>query len=145
MFYKAPIFAALLILASAISSCSIYPENPLLALSSKEKRVANTWRVSYASDEDGTEVTDQAADDRYIFSEDGTAEWKTTFTGADITLTGEWDLLDDGATLQTTLQYTILGVTYTQTDKFNIQKLTEDELWLEDDEDNDIQIQLSTF
>lgn len=145
MLNKAPIFAALLILVSAISSCSIYPENPLIALGSKEKRIANTWRVTYASDEDGTEVTAQSADDRYIFSEDGTAEWKTTFTGVDITLTGEWDLLDDGATLQTSLQYTLLGVTYTQTERFNIQKLTEDELWLEDADDNDIQIKLTTF
>ena len=89
MLNKAIVSATLLILAASIFSCSSYPENPLVALGSKESRVANTWKVTYATDGEGNETTEQQTGDKYLFSEDGTAEFDTKISGVNVEIAGD--------------------------------------------------------
>lgn len=136
---------SLLIFVAGLSSCSLYPENPLITLGSKEARVANTWKVSYATDEDGQETTDTYEDTKYTFGESGDAELDSKVIGASFTATGTWELTDEGASLKVDLQYSILGVVINLPFEYDILKLTEDELWLQDQDDSDVVIYLEPF
>ncbi len=139
------IITTLLIFAAGLTSCSIYPENPVLALGSKESRIANTWKVAYATDADGTDVTETADGTKYTLGEEGDAELDSQLAGASFTAEGTWVLTDEDAALKMTLSYTILGISVPVEFEYDILKLTKDELWLQDQTDSDIVIYLEPF
>lgn len=136
---------SLLIFVAGLSSCSLYPENPLVTLGSKEARVANTWKVGYATDDEGQETTDTYEDTKYTFGESGDAELDSKIIGSTFTADGTWELADEGAALKLELAYSILGLTIDLDFEYDILKLTEDELWLQDQDDSDIVIYLEPF
>lgn len=145
MYNKFLTYASLIALSLSLIACSPYPENPLVALGSKESRIANTWKVVYATDDDGSEDTDRYDTHRYTFSEDGDAVVNYEFSGVNVELTGEWNLLDDNSTFQLRREGTLLGVPYDQTDEFTILKLTKDEFWLQEEDDEDVVLHLEPF
>lgn len=145
MLNRTLIFSTLLIFAAGLTSCSIYPENPVLALGSKESRVANTWKVAYATDEDGNDVTSDAEGTKYTLGEEGDAELDSKFAGTNFTATGSWNLIDEDAVLSLDLAYTILGVNVPLEVEYDILKLTKNEFWLQDQNDSDIVVHLEPF
>lgn len=136
---------SLMIILAGLSSCSMYPENPLLTFGSKEDRVVNAWKVSYATDEDGTVITEDYGNTKYTFGETGDAELQSELIGATFTGSGTWELADEAASLNIDIQYTLLGFTFDLPLRYNILKLTEDELRLQDQTDSDIVIYLEPF
>ncbi len=136
------VVATLLIFVAGLSSCSMYPENPIIALGSKEARLANIWEVVYASDEDGKTVTSDYEESRYTFSEDGSAELKSEQAGTAFVATGTWTLKDEDATLSVDLTYTIFGIDFNIEQNYTILKLTQKELWLQDVNDKDAEIRM---
>ena len=139
------VVAALLIFVAGLSSCSMYPENPVIALGSKESRIANTWKVVYASDDDGKNVTSDYEESRYTFSEDGSAELKAEQAGTAFVATGDWSLTDEDAVLTIDLTYRVFGIDFTIQQNWNIQKLTQKELWLQSVDDKDAELRLEPF
>ncbi len=145
MFNKLLIFSTLTLLVISFTACSPYPENPLVSLASKKARVANSWKVVYATNDDGDDVTDSRDEDRYIFSKEGAAEARTQLAGATLVLLGEWEFEEDNEAFKITLEYTLLGATIRDTDQFDILKLTKDEFWLQSQEDPDVVLHLESF
>lgn len=145
MLNRTLIFSTLLIFAAGLTSCSIYPENPILALGSKESRIANTWKVSYATDADGDDVTSDADGTKYTLGEEGDAELDSQFAGANFTAEGTWTLTDEDAAIKMNLSYTVLGIAIPIEVSYDILKLTKDELWLQDQNDSDIVVYLEPF
>lgn len=139
------IISTLLIFAAGLTSCSIYPENPILALGSKESRIANAWKVAYATDADGNDVTADADETKYTLGEEGDAELDSQFLTFNFTATGTWALTDEDASIKMDLSYTLAGITYPIDEEYDILKLTEDELWLQDKADSDIVVYLEPF
>ena len=126
------------VLALAVG-CATYPDGPVLSLKSKEARVANTWKVSKATNKDGEDNTDSFDGYRYTFSEDGTA---IADFGA-VQLTGTWELRDDDEIFHLDVKAAagILSIDR----EFYINRLTEDEFWLQDREDELATLEMETF
>ncbi|MEZ4777572.1 MAG: DUF5004 domain-containing protein [Bacteroidia bacterium] len=130
----------------SLTSCSTYPDGPTISLKSKEARIAGTWKVTQATDEDGQDATDSFSNWRYTFSEDGTAVLNITEGSVGYEMTGDWALSDDQLTFRVSVQGQIFGtVTFTQDAEYEILRLSDKEFWLKDVDDADITVSLSPF
>ncbi|MDX1906451.1 MAG: hypothetical protein SF053_05395 [Bacteroidia bacterium] len=132
---------ALMIGAVLLTSSCTYPDGPIVSLKTREARVANAWRISYATNASGEDQTSDFESWQYTFSEDGVAEVSYKIAGITLTSTGEWNLIDDGANFQ--LLFTTAGIT--TTDEFVILRLTEDEFWIRDAVNEKEEYHLATF
>ena len=139
MLHKFKISLVIIGILAWAAGCSTYPDGPVISLKSKEARIANTWKVVKATDKDGEDATDSFDGYRYTFSEDGTAvvDW-----GA-IQLNGTWELRDEDLTFHIDVK-TDLG--FPSFDReFTINRLTEDEFWLQDRDEEMATMELETF
>ncbi len=107
-------------------ACSKYEDGPAISLQTKKARISRAWTVEKYIDGDDSEVTPGTNDDVLTFYKEGTY----SYTSGIITLDGNWSFINDDADLQT--QYTILGVT--ATDHVKILRLTNKELWVQEDD-----------
>ncbi|MDX2247417.1 MAG: DUF5004 domain-containing protein [Bacteroidia bacterium] len=137
------VIAALMI---AFTGCSTYPDGPTISLKSKEARISGTWEITQATDEDGEDATEEFANWRYTFSEDGTAVLNITEGSVSYEMNGDWALSDDQLNFRVTVQGTILGtITFTQDAEYEILRLSDTQFWLKDLEDGDITVSLEPF
>jgi hypothetical protein len=126
---KKKILAAAGVTAVVVAGCGKYDDGPGFSLMSKKSRMVGTW--------DLVSVTDSQTGDVYNYCQNGNEclevtmdkdnklTQKVTYQTYTDTYTGTWDFNDD----KTQLQWNFGG--YTQS--FEIKRLTNKELWLDDD------------
>lgn len=111
----------------ATPSCGKYEEGPEFTLLTKKARVAGDWDVKEYVDENGN-VTIDNSDDYVTFEKDGT--YKTTIDNS--TFVGTWEFTSKKENLRAS--YTVGNFEFTT--ERPILRLTNDELWLKDEEYN---------
>lgn len=123
-----------------LTSCSPYEEGPAISLRSRTERLCNEWRLTrlYIN---GTEQTLSSFDQQTTleFKDNGTVNYSYAImdsTAIVITGSGTWEFNDDQTEVITKITYTIGG---TVTDTFKILRLKEEELWLENNQDGDVE------
>ena len=134
-----PIAVLAFLFAVVLSSCSPYEEGPAISLRSKAERVANTWRVNYAVDDDGDQTADYDGD-VYIFDKDGAAQVNFTEGGFDFEAVGTWAFTNDDQNMRITAEYVVGPLTFEIDETFEILKLKESELWVKDIDDDRLEI-----
>ncbi|MBI2967057.1 MAG: hypothetical protein HYY40_04500 [Bacteroidetes bacterium] len=139
-----PLFIAVAFLAPGFNGCKKYEEGPSLTFKSAKSRLANVWKVE-KSFLNGVEETCDADcqternNTSIEFKKDGTFILVSYFGGASLTYTGTWTLSSDKNVITTTVSYTLLGQTYTDTDVYTILRLTSKECWVEEKNGADVE------
>ncbi|MDX2284030.1 MAG: lipocalin family protein [Bacteroidia bacterium] len=134
-------YLVMILLAAAgilLGGCK-YEEGPILSLRSREDRVANTWKVVSATDEDGKDVSDEFSSWKFTFSLDSTAQLTYNLGSISANLNGTWELTESDDRLTINLG----GLFGTQ--EYIILRLTEDEFWVRDLEHELEQLKMETF
>jgi len=139
---KQVLIASTLLLTSSflLTSCK-YEDGPLLSTQSRQERVANVWEVAYATDDEGDEATEQYESWEMTFEEDGQAFLSYQTSAGEVSFDGEWNLVDRDNRFQLLIDDPF-GL-FTADREYEIEKLTRDEFWLRDTEDEDRVIELS--
>ncbi|MCI5056979.1 MAG: lipocalin family protein [Flavobacteriales bacterium] len=131
-----PIFGITLL----ATSCEKYDEGPLISLKSKEERLANTWVINSAMENDQDATNDY---DHYelFMTADGDAELDANYIFLDqefdIETNGTWDLMNNDEQIVFDYEDDDFDKTY------QILKLTEDELKLRE-VGEDLELTLNT-
>ncbi|GAB4402949.1 MAG: hypothetical protein OHK0039_01470 [Bacteroidia bacterium] len=132
MNFNKSIFGSLALML-LLTAC-YYEEGPVLSLSSRTSRIADTWKVVYATDEAGDETTDNYDGWSFTFTEDGDAEIDADIAGIGITYAGDWNLIDDDRNFQ------LLTKDPSGLLSFNIEleiiRLAGSEFWMRDPDDS---------
>lgn len=124
------LFAALIGMAAFFTGCK-YEEGPFLSLRSKKERVANTWKIESAIEQDGDDVTAAYDGHVLVLTAEGDLTWTGTWLLLPFTSEGNWNFTVDNENVQ--FQYdSIFSFPFNDEDEFQILKLKEDELWLMD-------------
>jgi len=124
----------LLVIVTLFSSCKKYDENPLIVLSSKKSRIAQTWKP-YEYVKDG-EVIEPGSEEGIInFSKDG----NVTINYPDgTTVNGNWEFTNKKKQISWTNEY-VTDIEYAVIfDGSYILKLTKKEFWLQEDDNKGI-------
>jgi hypothetical protein len=124
-----------------LTSCQKYEDGPLIAFQTKESRIANTWVIEQATDEDGNDITGNYETSEWELRENGGVTVSITLGGVAFNFEGEWDLIDDKETLQIQLEGNVIGVPFSEISQYPILRLTKDELWVLDENDNELRWQ----
>ena len=128
-----------LALITALFSCKKYPEGPALTIRSKKGRVANKWKIDKFLIGGVDSAAFYAAEGTRIeFTKDG----KVTATQVETNgvqlkttnYTGIWEFADDKKVLGWIISDD--SSNDVDTSGFNILKLKEKEMWLEDEDNN---------
>lgn len=120
------------------SGCKKYEDGPAVSLTPRSERVANTWTFSYA-EEDGENVSDQYDQYELFLNSDGDAQLNAKYTAFgttyETTTDGTWMFQNNDENIVFDFEDD------SQDNEFRILRLTNDELWLED-LDQDLEIHL---
>lgn len=119
---------SLAVLTMTATSCGKYEDGPGFSLLTKKKRLCREWDAKSYVDANGTTYEDNS-DDVLTFEKDGDA----TYTNGGSGIVGTWEFTSDKEKIN--VSTTVFGVV--DTDVLTIQRLTNSELWLKD-EDGDI-------
>jgi hypothetical protein len=126
---KKKILAAAGVTAVVVAGCGKYEDGPGFSLMSKKSRMVGTWDLVSSTDSQTGEVYNYCGNTGYCvevtMDKDSKLTQKLIYSGQTQTYSGTWDFNDD----KTQLNWTQGG--YTQT--FEIKRLTNKELWLDDD------------
>lgn len=126
---------AVLFLMSGLQSCK-YPDGPFISLQSKEARIAGTWDFEKVT-ENGEDRTNDYSSFNWTFTEDNDATAAAEISpNVFVELNGTWALLQKGEIFQTTLAGSFLGVPVSQVNEYTILRLTKDEFWVRNEDDN---------
>lgn len=122
-------FAAIFFAAAAgvtTSGCEKkYEDGPLISLRSKKDRVANTWIVEKAYDENGDDVTNEYERYELRLTKDGDAELRATYFGATFDTEGTWSFRSNKNNI-------FLDFENNSADRnYEILRLKNDEFWLQ--------------
>ena len=132
-----------LLLVFGLIACNTFPDGPIISIKSKSARIANTWKVTKATDSDGADKTSSFDNYTYIFEEDGTAQVTYTIASINFKLNGTWELLEDDTVFHLNVQDGTTLIKINQ--EFIINRLTQDEFWLADKDDTDATLELGTL
>jgi hypothetical protein len=126
---KKKILAAAGVTAVVVSSCGKYEDGPNFSLLSKKSRVVGTWDMKTLTDSQ-TGATDNFCQNgaycvEITMDKDNKLTQKISDGSYSYTYTGTWDFNDD----KTQLTWT----TPSYTTSYEIKRLTNKELWLDDD------------
>src|SRR5690606_17141842 len=121
-------FPTLIIMLSVlVVGCKKYEEGPVISLLPKKDRVANTWVVNKAIEND-TDVTDEYDQYELYLTRDGDAELDAHYTAFGIEYTvstdGTWMFTQNDENIEFEFQDD------SQDSEYQILKLTETEMWL---------------
>lgn len=119
------------LLAFVFASCGKYEEGPKISLASKKARLVNQWKMEKMfKNGSSVSLTSNDQEDYIEFKKDGTYE-VVDFTGSiSSTGTGKWSFSSDKESINTSVSYTVLGFTTTNTTTYKILRLKSDELWV---------------
>ena len=126
---KKKILAAAGVTAVVVSSCGKYEDGPNFSLLSKKSRVVGTWDMKSLTDSQ-TGVTDNFCQNgaycvEITMDKDNKLTQKISDGSYSYTYTGTWDFNDDKTQL--------IWTTPSYTTSYEIKRLTNKELWLDDD------------
>jgi hypothetical protein len=119
----------LLLLMTALFSCSKYEEGPALSLRSKTQRVCGTWTLAVLL-ENGVEKNDDY-NTRWEFNASGSTSRTITdpVSGIETVSTGTWSFNDDKTKILVVISIPSLQLTLNE--EWTILRLKEKELWIE--------------
>lgn len=123
------IFLSLIVflLIGVVSSCK-YEEGPFVSFRTKKERVANTWKIEKIIKDDGKEKTgDSVPDTEYTYTDGG--DYKED--GNEL---GDWEFKDSKEEIYHEVNTPFGTVDYSH----EILKLKEKELWVEDEDGDEI-------
>jgi hypothetical protein len=126
---KKKILAAAGVTAMVVAGCGKYEDGPGFSLMSKKSRMVGTWDAISNTDSQ-TGVTDNFCQNgnycvQITMDKDNKLTQKISYGTYSYTYTGTWSFNDD----KTLLQWTEGG----NTQSYEIKRLTNKELWLDDD------------
>lgn len=126
---KKKILAAAGVTAVVVSSCGKYEDGPNFSLLSKKSRVVGTWDMKTLTDSQ-TGATDNFCQNgaycvEITMDKDNKLTQKISDGSYSYTYTGTWDFNDDKTQL--------IWTTPSYTTSYEIKRLTNKELWLDDD------------
>jgi hypothetical protein len=126
---KKKILAAAGVTAVVVSGCGKYEDGPNFSLLSKKSRVVGTWDMKSLTDSQ-TGVTDNFCQNgaycvEITMDKDNKLTQKISDGSYSYTYTGTWDFNDDKTQL--------IWTTPSYTTSYEIKRLTNKELWLDDD------------
>ena len=114
------------------SSCSKYEEGPAISLRTKKARVANTWQLEKTIYADGSsESPSDGNQTTFEFTKEGAAVYDAN---GGLSFTGEWEFTHDKENLRVTYEERGVSKTFDRI----IIKLKHKEVWLRDDDGNEI-------
>jgi hypothetical protein len=112
------------------TSCGKYEDGPALSLLPKKTRLVGIWKVEKYVDADGTESTPASGDNSTVeYVNDGKVIYIWSGGGFSQTTEGTWAFSDD----KENLEITFTAGSISQTSSTKIVRLTNSELWLQDD------------
>ena len=126
--------AAAVIIALNFQSCGKYEDGPNFSLRTKKNRIAGDWEVVRI----GNQNQLQGYSVEMSFDKDGDFDMKTEVTYSygpyggttyNYSQSGEWEFSRDKEEIEITLENQII--------EFEILRLTKDELWMEDQDNNE--------
>ncbi|MFM6935733.1 MAG: lipocalin family protein [Flavobacteriales bacterium] len=109
------------ITALSVSSCSKYEDGPSFSLKTKKARVVGSWDVKSI----GNTATQPGYSVNMNFEKNGVATYSYTYSGGSSTYAGSWNFASDKENLLLTIDGS--------TQLFEIKRLTNKEMWLDDD------------
>lgn len=126
---KKKILAAAGVTAVVVSGCGKYEDGPNFSLLSKKSRVVGTWDMKTLTDSQ-TGATDNFCQNgaycvEITMDKDNKLTQKISDGSYSYTYTGTWDFNDDKTQL--------IWTTPSYTTSYEIKRLTNKELWLDDD------------
>ncbi|MGV3610403.1 MAG: hypothetical protein ACO1N0_05615 [Fluviicola sp.] len=117
---KVTLFAVILGLAlPMLHSCGKYPDGPNFSILSRKTRIENVWVLKEVVHVNGSVEQNPTPG----YTTEYTSEGKVIHTNGQVTLNGEWDLVNDKKDLFVT--YEVIGST-----TYEIRKLKSNEIWL---------------
>lgn len=120
------------------ASCKKYEDGPLLSVTPRSERVANTWIIAYA-EENNENVSDQYDQYELYLTADGDAELDASYTAFGVeyvtSTSGTWSFQNDEEWLNLDFEDDDQDATY------EILRLTNDELWIKN-LDNNVELHL---
>lgn len=126
---KTLLIACLAVSVMPFASCKKYEDGPVLSTVSRSERVANTWIIAFAKENDEN-VSDQYDQYELYLTSEGDAELNASYTafGTEYvtSTTGYWSFQDDDEVLVLDFEDD------DQDGRYKILRLTTDELWLHD-------------
>lgn len=109
------------ITALSVSSCGKYEDGPSVSLLTKKARVVGSWDVKSI----GTQAMIAGYSMNLNFEKSGVATFSYTYGGSSYTYAGSWDFASD----KENILINIDG----DAQLFEIKRLTNNEMWLDDD------------
>jgi hypothetical protein len=109
------------ITALSVSSCGKYEDGPGISLLSKKARVVGSWDVKSI----GSMALTAGYSMNLSFEKSGSATFSYSYAGYSETYAGSWDFASDKENLLLNIGGDIQA--------FEIKRLTNDEIWLDDD------------
>lgn len=120
------------------TSCKKYEDGPLVSVTPRSERVANTWIIAYA-EENNENVSDQYDQYELYLASDGNAELDASYTAFGVeyvtSTNGTWSFQNDDEWLNLDFEDDDQDATY------EILRLTNDELWIKN-LDNNVELHL---
>ena len=136
------IISVFAVFAMVFSSCSKYEEGPALSLKTKDARVEGDYTVDKVlknGKEDET-LTEEQEGNEYEFTKDGKGTFSASYVIQGITISMDGDLewkFNDDKTKMSIRIYDETSEEWDDWEEHTILKLTDEEMWLENYDDND--------
>jgi hypothetical protein len=122
------LFLVAIVASLAFSSCKKYEEGPSLTLRSRESRITGEWKMTKDTENGAAQTIDPNF--RMKIEKGGTLTWTNT-TGS---MAGTWEFISNDEKVRFTFTY----AGFTSSDDWTIMRLSSKELFLEQQDDNDL-------
>ncbi len=116
---RLPLFTCIAVLVLLLDSCGKYPDGPNFSILSRKTRIENVWVLKEVIHVNGSVEQNPTPG----YTTEYTSDDKVIHTNGEVTLNGEWDLVNDKKDLF--VSYEGIGST-----TYEIRKLKSNELWL---------------
>lgn len=126
------LFVVAVIASLVFSSCKKYEEGPSLTLRSRTSRLTGEWKITKEAENGSAQTFDANA--RIKIEKGGAYTFSSTYLSQPVSMTGTWEFTSDDEKIKFT--YTSGG--YTSSDEWTIMRLSNSELFLEQQDGNDL-------
>jgi hypothetical protein len=120
------VLVVLFAMAMMQTSCGKYEEGPAFTLKTKTARLTGEWALMEMT-ENGVSVDMEGTVLKWEFAKDGTFKYSVTFMSMNFSFDGEWQFDDNKEHIE---MRTMEDGEWSEWEKMEILKLTNDELWL---------------
>lgn len=126
-------FLLILLCLSVFHSCKKYEEGPAFSFRSKKARLENKWKygkILLNHKEKPIDADEQKF--RLMFDKEGLAVKEVANNSGPASFVGQWEFVEQKEKLKTTFDYTWFGNPVHEVTEYQILKLKNKELWLEE-------------